>query len=448
MFLGKKKLISFALLSYTFNTLISLMPVQAQVFVDKELILEIDVSDSITDDDLGLVLEGYSNAFRNEEIQNRITKMSDGVAIGVQFFSAGQTQMLSNAEEYLEDTAYTVGGGNTVINSHFAVDSNWFVLESAEDAEEFADLLDFVVDYRPSTGISGYSSNSDVCGTEDFFVSGGSGVGTGTNIAGAIVQGTCEINSVVQRYSAPSRSASGTDKIIASYEQAIDISTDGIQNTNLAGNDSFITNAVCNNLQSDQQFCQSQLTTAQGLSANLGRTFLSGINDGIEIGNPDYEWDSPITRINALPIVNDVFYEIEYNRDGYDQATDGGLTSERIGPVIGGVNKGATDFIFDNTFDTGEGVNGSFAEPANNFGAFENSIIVKLQNELEPVPFEFKPGFGLLLGLGVFGLRHWLSKKEDKKLILKTDSNPKKDPEITENKNLSENIAVLTSSNY
>lgn len=447
MFLWQRRFIKFGCLlgiSFFANS----VSAQTPIFVDKELMLEIDVSDSINDQEYNDIITGYSNAFRDTEIQSRIDKLSDGVAVGVQFFSSGQAKMVSNAVEYLNDPTYDeTSGGNSPLSNYFDTNAQWFILDQANDAQEFANFLDNFLGNRPEAGGSGFSANSGGCSTQGFLADGGGdGVGTGTNIAGAIQQGTCEINRVAQRYSRPSvpgfvAGPATTAKIVASYEQAIDISSDGIQNTyidgteiNIAGNSA---NAVCNNTIAHQADCIAALAAAQGQSAHLGTNSLApGYVAPTGIDNSgDFQWDSPITRINGLPVNNDVAYETEYFETGYDQTAIGGGSSI-IGPVVGGVNQGATNDISDNTFDSGVGVNGSFVVSADDYGAFEPAIILKIQNELEAVPFEFKPGFGLLLGVGIFGLRHWHSKKSNQKL--KTETKTKNNQEIPEQ------IPVLT----
>lgn len=405
------------------------------IFVDKELMLEIDVSDSIDAGEYQQIIEGYSNAFRDTSIQESIAKLNDGVAVGVQFFSSGQARMVSNAQEYLNSATYTPLAGNTPISNYFATDTQWFILDTPNDAEEFANFLDQFVGNRPQAGTDIYSFASGGCDTNNFITT-GTGIGTGTNIAGAIQQGTCEINRTAQIYSRPNGTAitgnASIAKIIAAYEQAIDISSDGIQNTDITGDGTIVTNGACNDTVANQAACQLQLTTAQGQSANL-----TGIpNSG------GFTFDSPITRINGLPVNNDVAYETDYFRDGYNQAALGGGSTD-IGPVIGGVNPGPTSAISDNTFDTGPNVNGSFVVSADDYGAFEPAITLKLQNELEAVPFEFKPGFGLLLGLGIFGLRHWLSKKGNQELMVKSETETENKSEIDQNKTVLEEEAVL-----
>lgn len=430
MFSWQKKLVKITCCLFGLSCLAN--PVMAQtdpVFVDKELILEIDLSGSIDSTEYDQIIGGYANAFRDPSIQERIEKLNDGLAVGVQFFASGQSKMVSNAFEYLNNPSYDeTNGSNTAISSYFNTNAQWFILDTANDANEFATLLDNLIGIRPDVGPSFFSSNSTNCDTEGFLSNAGSGIGGGTNIAGAIQQGTCEINRVNQRYSRPKGNAvtgnAFTGKIIAAYEQAIDISSDGIQNTTIDGAIVPIdadpvtpgfqaSNATCNDNQTVQVFCQNQLTTAQLQSANL-----NGIDN-----SPDYQWDSPITRINGLPVNNDVTYENEYFANGYLQGNIDLDPPTFIGPVAGGVNKGATNSIADNTFNAGVGVNGSFVISADDYGAFEPAVTLKIQAEVEPVPFEFKPGFGLLLGVGIFGLRQWQSKKRDQnKLTIDTET--------------------------
>jgi hypothetical protein len=90
--------------------------------VDEELVLAIDVSGSIDSSEYDLQMDGYVEAFRGSAVQDAIINGDEGaIAMNVVFFS-------SNAVVALQD---------------------WYLIDSPEDANAFADILDTLA--RPSS---------------------------------------------------------------------------------------------------------------------------------------------------------------------------------------------------------------------------------------------------------------------------------------------------------
>ncbi len=427
---------------------------QTPTFVDKEIILEIDVSNSISNSDMQLVFDGYSNALRNSTIQGLIEQSTDGYLIGIQMFASGQSPMIRNSTEFFtgaaDATPIPTPSTTGAINP-FALGSSWFLLKTANEANALADIFDYIENFggavRRPARTSNFVANSANCSTENQYAD---NIGFGTNIGGAIQQGTCEINRNIN----PSTGG----EYISNYERIIDISTDGIQNTNIQGSAQPFGAGLdneCNISIAQLNACQTALNT--GKSQALAPSTITG--SGITAN------DEPIDRINAIGIdvtptvapaydyVNDYLgskRSVPGNVRGYYMPTNalsangdsecqwntitGALDSTNYGgsPPAGVVGTlttctAANSVLIGNVIQ-GEG---AFVQDANGFIDFNNpGIINKLEQELQPVPFEFSPGLGLILGLGIFGYRGWKLSETKQHIKLNQDIEKVKIQEI------------------
>lgn len=87
---------SFFLLSLIVACLAGPIPVAAQEFVDLELVLAVDVSSSVDDDEYDLQMRGLSEAFRNPDILEAIqTAGGNGIAVAVVQWSEKDQQVLA-----------------------------------------------------------------------------------------------------------------------------------------------------------------------------------------------------------------------------------------------------------------------------------------------------------------------------------------------------------------
>lgn len=91
--------------------------------IDVELSLVIDVSGSVSTSEYNLQMDGYATAFRNAAVQNNITNSTHGIAVNVVFFAS---------------------------NFYSTVLDTFTILNSAADANAFADVLDNFA--RPGSG--------------------------------------------------------------------------------------------------------------------------------------------------------------------------------------------------------------------------------------------------------------------------------------------------------
>lgn len=423
------------------------MAAQAQTFVDKELILEIDVSDSISDSDMQLIFDGYANAFQDPVVQNLIERNTDGVLVGIQMFASGQAPPVRNVQAFFDGstlseipTPNAAGGVNP-----FGFAEQWFLLKTANDAIALADIFEYIENdggtVRRPPRTSNFVSSSANCSTEASY---SSNIGRGTNIAGAIQQGTCELNT--------NTNPSDGSEFIANYERIIDISTDGIQNTNIFGSaqgGSPTLDNECNFSILQQGICQTALTTSQSQASSpstIPGAGLLGITDDTE----------PIDRINAIGIdvdptaVPNLNYVNNYlgartdssgNPVGYFQPTNAldpdGDTECRWDPDTGTrSNTGSLGTTptppctAANSRLIGPVIQGddAFVESATSFVNFNNpGIRNKIRRELEPVPFEFNPGLGLILGLGIFGYKGWKRSNQKEDIELESELEEQKE---------------------
>jgi hypothetical protein len=145
---------------------IAMAPASAATFVSTELVLSVDVSGSVDSGEFNLQRQGYVNAFRDAELISLIESLENGIAVTLQYWSATPAAALG-----------------------------WFHITDAASAETFAAAI--ARTDRPSGS---------------WFT----GIGTTTNIAGAIYSATSLLN---------------TNDFVGD-RLVIDVSGDGRQNEN------------------------------------------------------------------------------------------------------------------------------------------------------------------------------------------------------------------------
>ena len=115
---------------------------QADVKVDTELLLLVDVSGSVDTGEYNLMMQGYTNAFRNLDIADAISSGPEGsIAVALMFWSA---------------------------NTQQAVGVDWMEIDSASSANAFADAI--ASTSRPFSSMtaigSALTAGADFFGTE------------------------------------------------------------------------------------------------------------------------------------------------------------------------------------------------------------------------------------------------------------------------------------------
>jgi Protein of unknown function (DUF1194) len=100
----------------------------AATIVGTELVLSVDVSGSVSSDEFNLQRQGYVNAFRNSDIQNKITVLPGGIAATLSYWASSAVQSvpwtrITNAAEAnafadaLAAAARPFGGGTDIDNA-------------------------------------------------------------------------------------------------------------------------------------------------------------------------------------------------------------------------------------------------------------------------------------------------------------------------------------------
>ena len=119
--------------------------------VTAELMLSIDVSGSVNSDEYNLQMDGYAEAFRNDEVISTIESLPEGLAVGVQFWATLP-----------------------------APPEPWRVLKTEQDSKDFANYLDDLA--RPSSDTSSLYKWYN----HSYYNS----IRNGTNLTGAIAAAT------------------------------------------------------------------------------------------------------------------------------------------------------------------------------------------------------------------------------------------------------------------
>ena len=337
--------------------------------VEKVLLLDIDISGSVnggniidgsrsgyfkedtsnpTSNEYELMMEGYALAFENPTIQDTIINLGNGngIAVGVQFWATYQ-QMLTD------------GSGN-----------KWFLLQNKNDIDSFATLLRNAD--RPN------NNNS-------------TGVGGGTNLAGALDRSQAELNALftgsgtyTDRSSTDTKSVTNTQGIIENVliETIVDVSSDGYSDrTTLfaqSGGCDDDGNGVNRNIPGSE-------TTKAGLNGfrNCDLVLENAIDSLVDSG--------PANRINGLPVLGSTSRYLDILDVYYESGLEINEGDGQIGPVIEQDAGAAAD---------------AFVITAANFDSFDVAVRDKLLAEINAttaVPFEFNPGLGLILCSGLFG---------------------------------------------
>lgn len=100
----------------------------AATIVGTELVLSVDVSGSVNSNEFNLQRQGYVNAFRNPDIQNRITALPGGIAATLSYWSSSANQSvgwtrITNAAEAnafadaIAATSRPFSGGTSIDNA-------------------------------------------------------------------------------------------------------------------------------------------------------------------------------------------------------------------------------------------------------------------------------------------------------------------------------------------
>ncbi len=146
----KNKITTKQLVSICAGLLVGQSPVYADVVVDTELLLLVDVSGSVDSNEYGLMMGGYADAFRNLEISDSIGQGANGaIAVSLMFWSASSQQ---------------------------SVGVEWMKINDESSANSFADAIDSTV--RPFQSLTAIGSALTV-GTQAFGLETGGEVSNG-----------------------------------------------------------------------------------------------------------------------------------------------------------------------------------------------------------------------------------------------------------------------------
>ncbi len=402
-------------------------------WVDKEIKLEVDVSDSISNDEYTSQLKSYVTAFRTPALQQLIASNSQGIAVSLGFWASNQSRPIANFDS-LSAIPSTFIVNPSVFGSNSAIGSEWFILRYNGRNDPKIGVMDNTNPAYAFSSIIDYFSNINY--RTNFLA----GLATATNPAGAIRsanEGYLTDNGVNPPYISsgfknnttgdPFANNLGTSTnpyIQSSYERIIDISTDGIQNTNINGN---------NPQSGSLRFPPGNPNTSNCITINICQTAIDQSKTNFLVGA-----DNRGNVVNAIGIANDPIIAADFNfqtgqtigtylstgatipqnfgvPDPNDQDRNYQPDADTLlGPLTGSNSPDTAAIALEaNCFDQSPIVPPGTCTGANQF---TTALISKLSQELEPVPFEFKPGFGLLIGVGIFSFRHWqLNRKKGKK---------------------------------
>lgn len=153
-----KKKASIAIVTVFTSLVVGQGSLKADINVDTELLLLVDVSGSVDSSEYNLMMGGYSEAFRNLDISNAISQGAQGsIAVSLMFWSASDEQ---------------------------SVGVDWMQINDASSASSFADAIDATV--RPFQSLTAIGS-ALTAGTQTFGLETGGEISNGFNSISQII---------------------------------------------------------------------------------------------------------------------------------------------------------------------------------------------------------------------------------------------------------------------